>query len=95
MKLHIIYQAKVLQLTQCSQCIFWDVGFQLSPGSVATDPVVWYMLQHLTPVFKHLLFLNYIRVKLHSQMNIKLTDDPFSRNQLWLLLLSNKGIMIN
>ena len=34
-------------------------------------------------------------VELQSEMKIKLTDDPFRLNQLWLPFLSNTGNMIN
>ena len=34
-------------------------------------------------------------VELQSLVKIKLTDDPFRLNQLWLPFLSNKGNMIN
>ena len=53
-------QTKVLQLTHCSQCIIWDIVSQLSPGSVATDPVIWGMLQHSITCFK-----TFTALKLH------------------------------
>ena len=45
---------------RCSHCIFWGIVLQLSPSSVATDPVIWGMLQHLTPCFK-----TFTALKLH------------------------------
>ena len=63
---------------------------QLSHGSFSTDPV---MMQHVTTLYT--LFYCPKTTQLQSQMKIKLTDDPFRLNQLWLPFLSNEGNMIN
>ena len=55
-KLYIINQAKVLQLTAADPVVpnVYSGTFhvlRLSPGIVATDPVIWGMLQHLDTLF--------------------------------------------
>ena len=56
----MINQAKVLQLTPLFPMYILEhcVQLQLSHGSVATDPVIWGILQHLTPCFKTFTALN-------------------------------------
>ena len=62
---YIINQAKVLKRTPLFPMYILGHCFKLFPGGVATDPVIWGMLQHLLLLKLHLC----------SQMKIKLTDD--------------------
>ena len=57
---YILIKQKCYNWPRCYQCIFWDIVLQWSPGSVATDPGIWGMLQHFAPCFK-----TFTALKLH------------------------------